>query len=173
MTDAEGVTIGPRRAASLLTRGAAAALVVVAGGCATLAPPDPCTSAWYEVESRAAFKPIRRDLGRTLNRLQSAQNALAAEADGGDASGGLNLSTTMRLAFALDAGMSLIEATERETIPALQATAATCNDAGYVRRAVFQFLDEEGVAAAFTQNEGFAPLALALDGLLATAEAGR
>jgi hypothetical protein len=134
----------------------ALALSWAVGGCALFAPPEPCTSAWYDAEARAAFRPVRRDLRGAIDQLQAAQAALERPDPG--------LGAAVRIAFAANAGLSLIETLDRESLPRLRAVAATCDDPGYVRRAVFDFLDREGVdelfagADAATASLGLAPL---------------
>jgi hypothetical protein len=134
----------------------ALALSLSVGGCALFAPPEPCTSAWYDWEARQAFRPVRRDLRGAINQLQAAQAALENPDPG--------LGAAVRIAFAANAGLSLIETLDRESLPRLQAAAATCDDPGFVRRAVFDFLDREGVDDLFagtdaeTVSLGLAPL---------------
>jgi hypothetical protein len=134
----------------------ALALSWAVSGCALLAPPEPCTTAWYDYEAREAFKPVRRDLRGALNQLQAAQTALQSPDPG--------LGAAVRIAFAANAGLSVIETIDRESLPRLQAAASTCDDPGFVRRAVFDFLDQEGVDDMFagtdaaTASLGLAPL---------------
>lgn len=138
----------------------AASLALVFAGfsssCAAFAPPEPCTTPWFDYEAREAFEPVRRDLRGALNQLEGAQRALQSPDPG--------LGAAVRLAFAANAGLSLIETIDRESLPRLQAAARTCNDAGFVRRAVFDFLDQEGVDDMFAGTDastaalGLAPL---------------
>ena len=133
----------------------ALALAAATAGCAAFGPPEPCTSAWYDYETREAFRPVRRELGRTINQLQSAQTALASPDPG--------LGAAVRLAFALENGLSLLEAVERESLPRLQLAATTCDDPAFVRRAVFDFLDQEGVDDLFDAAGGAGGFASLLD----------
>lgn len=134
----------------------ALALSCTLPGCALLAPPEPCTTVWYDYEAREAFRPVRRDLRGALNQLQAAQTALQSPDPG--------LGAAVRIAFAANAGLSVLETLDRESMPRLQAAASSCNDPGFVRRAVFDFLDQEGVDDMFagtdaaTASLGFAPL---------------
>lgn len=136
----------------------AAALVMSStlSACAAFAPPAPCTAEWYNLETREAFRPVRRDLRGAINQLQAAQAALQSPDPG--------IGAAVRIAFAANAGLSVIETLDRESMPRLQAAASACDDPGYVRRAVFDFLDQEGVDDMFagtdaaTASLGFAPL---------------
>lgn len=133
-------------------------------GCAAFAPPEPCTSAWYDAEAHQAFRPVRRELGGTIRQLQSAQQALESPEPG--------LGAAVRVAFAANAGLSLIETLDRESLPRLRSAADMCDDPGFVRRAVFDFLDEEGVDDLLAgSNAATAALGLgpALEAMLATA----
>lgn len=136
------------------------AAALAAAGCATTNPYQPCSSPWVAVEARAAFDPVRRDASRALDRLQGAQAAMNAE-------GGAGLGAVMRLTFAMESGLRVLETTEQQTLPRLQAAAAQCDDPQLVRRAVFDFLDEQGVGDLFAGEDGFAPLAFALEQMLA------
>jgi hypothetical protein len=132
------------------------ALLWTLPGCALLAPPEPCTSEWFDLEAREAFAPVRRDLRGAINQLQAAQTALQSP-DPGPAA-------VVRIAFAANAGLSVIETLDRESLPRLRSAASTCSDPGFVRRAVFDFLDQEGVDDMFAGVDasvaslGLAPL---------------
>ena len=146
----------------IIKRTARAALlgVFVCGlsSCALFAPPEPCTSAWYDYEAREAFAPVRRDLGRTLNRLADAQEAMARPDPG--------LGAAVQFAFAAESGLRVIETLDRESIPRLQSAAQLCADPGFVRRAVFDFLDEEGVDELLAGANALPGLAAGLNAIL-------
>jgi hypothetical protein len=118
----------------ILTTAAATTALALVAGCATFAP-EPCTDRWYQRETREAFAPVRRDLDRTIRNLRAAAKA-------GDNPGVVG---TVRLVMAAESAARLLEGIERESLPRLRATADYCDDPAYVRRAFFDFLDEEGI----------------------------
>lgn len=137
-----------------------------ASSCATFAPPEPCSAAWFDWEADQAFQPVKRDAGRALDRLQSAQAALEADDPG--------VGAAMRLAFAAESGLRVIEALEAETMPRLQSAALTCDDPAFPRRAVFDFLEDQGVDDLFSGESGAAfgaGLSVALAAMLAQSSA--
>lgn len=105
---------------------------------------EPCTDQWFEREAREAFRPIRSDLGPTLRDLEAATEIK------GDAS----LWTAWRMARAFDNLARLIEAFDKKSLPRLQAAAGQCNDPGFVRRAIFDFLEDEGIEDIVKDYEG-------------------
>ena len=114
------------------------------GGCASVAP-EPCTDAWFDREAREAFKPVRRDLEPTLNRLRKASAAL-------ENPGPL---AAARLAIAVENAARLLEAFDQRVLPRLRQSADQCKDPAFVRRAVFDFLDDEGLDELEALIEGF------------------
>ncbi len=112
----------------------AAAAAVLTTSCATFAP-EPCTDRWYDLETREAFAPVRRDLDRTLANLRAA-------ADTANTPGVVG---AVRLALAAESATRLLEGLERESLPRLRSAAAYCDDPAFVRRAFFDFIDREGL----------------------------
>lgn len=146
-----------------------AALISLLGlalsACATVPGPEPCSAAWFSAETRQAFAPIRRDARRSLERLRSTQAMLQ---NGGQPGLGAALSLT----FAMESGLRVVEAAQQDALPRLQAAAGRCDDPAFVRRAVFDFLEQEGVADAFQSSGALAGLEPILESMLDAAMTG-
>lgn len=132
------MTAWMKRAALAAAAGAAA---LTTASCATYAP---CTDAWYAYETREAFAPVRHDARRTLNQLRDASASLDQP----------SVMTAVRLAFALESLTRVFESIDRESLPRLRAAADACDDPAFVRRAFFDFLDQEGIAELAAMYDG-------------------
>ena len=102
--------------------------------CATVSP-QACTDTWFDREAREAFRPIRQDLRPTLDRLRKTSASIE---EGG-------VLSAVRMALALENVLRLVETFEERTLPRLNRAAQQCDDPAFVRRALFDFLDQEGI----------------------------
>ena len=137
----------------------AACALLGASGCATLEPAEPCTSTWYDYKRDQAFAPVRSELSKALDRMRSAQLAMQSNETA-------SFGAILDMALALEGGLSVIDATEQQAIPTLQAAARQCGSNTFVRRAVLEFLDDEGVGELFSSGGEFAALGPALEMML-------